>query len=165
AGVALSRWRSPRRCRGITPMSAGCAGRNRSRRFRRMRRSRLPSGRHMAESAARVPPYEVFACPGYRSVEANSDRLVTDVGLQGHRTRVAEVQAGGQLPFVVRRLPAAVAVIRRPEAIVDRDPDRRTGHDMASHQLGPEFPLLDRFRGRGEERLAVVGGAALVAVL
>src|SRR3546814_2520007 len=44
---------------------------------------------------------------------AVSDRLAADVGLQHHRTRFAQVHAGGQLPLLGRGLPVAVAAARR----------------------------------------------------
>src|SRR3546814_212634 len=74
---------------------------------------------------------------------AVSDRLAADVGLQHHRTRFAQVHAGGQLPLLGRGLPVAVAAARRClQAVVDRDPNPGPGHDVACHQLGPELPPL-----------------------
>src|SRR3546814_15577616 len=39
---------------------------------------------------------------------AVSDRLAADVGLQPHRTRFAQVHAGGQLPLLGRGLPVGI---------------------------------------------------------
>src|SRR3546814_3133353 len=94
------------------------------------------SSRRRHTMCALVTGVQTCAVPAPAAV---SDRLAADVGLQHHRTRFAQVHAGGQLPLPGRGLPVAVAAARRYlQAVVDRDPDPGPGHDVACHQRSEE---------------------------